>query len=237
MADKFQAKTETLENLASVLAKSDILISSTSAADYVVTKEMLDSIVKKRKGNPLFLVDIAVPRDIDPAIGELEHVFLYDIDDLQHIVDENLAERKKAAQEIEEMLQEEIVEFKDWLKTLGVVPVITALRKKALGIQAETMKSIERKMPDLTEREKKILSKHTKSIINQLLKQPITQAKELAGSDKAEEKLQLFVDIFGIEEEVVEEFDKQMEKNQSMRQLNQQGRKPFSNKMKKIPSV
>lgn len=237
MADKFQAKTETLENLASVLAKSDILISSTSAADYVVTKEMLDPIVKKRKGNPLFLVDIAVPRDIDPAIGELEHVFLYDIDDLQHIVDENLAERKKAAQEIEEMLQEEIVEFKDWLKTLGVVPVITALRKKALGIQAETMKSIERKMPDLTEREKKILSKHTKSIINQLLKQPITQAKELAGSDKAEEKLQLFVDIFGIEEEVVEEFDKQMEKNQSMRQLNQQGRKPFSDKMKKIPSV
>lgn len=236
LADKFAAKTEPIENLLTVLETTDILISSTGASDYILTKEQLEPILKHRKGNPLFLVDIAVPRDIDPAISELEHVFLYDIDDLQHIVDENLEERRKAAGEVEKLLDDEIQQFKEWLRTLGVVPVISALRKKAIGIQAETMKSIERKMPDLTERERKVLSKHTKSIINQLLKEPITQAKELAGSPHAEENLQLFVDIFGIEEEVKEEFNEQIKKNKSMKQFKQPGQVPFSN-LKKIPML
>lgn len=144
---------------------------------------------KKRKGRPLFLVDIAVPRDLDSAIGDLENVFLYDIDDLQHIVDENLASRKAAAEKIEIMLEAEIVAFDDWVQTLGVVPVISALRQKALSIQSETMNSIERKMPDLTARERKVLNKHTKSIVNQLLKEPITQAKELAASEQKKKHL------------------------------------------------
>jgi glutamyl-tRNA reductase len=213
LAEQFQAKAEQMDNLVNVLVDTDILISSTGSEEYIVTKEMLESIQKKRKGKALFLVDIAVPRDIDPLISKLDNVFLYDIDDLQHIVDENLETRKKAAEQIELLLEKEIISFKEWLKTLGVVPVISALRKKALSIQAETMKSIERKMPDLTDRERKVLSKHTKSIINQLLKEPITQAKELAGSDKSAEALQLFIDIFGIEEEVKEEFAKQVEKS------------------------
>lgn len=81
------------------------------------------------------------------------------------------------------------------------------------------MQSIERKIPDLTEREKKVLRKHTKSIINQLLKEPITQAKELASTDRAEESLDLFIDIFGIEEEVKEEFERQAKKNDTMIKL------------------
>ncbi|WP_096269593.1 glutamyl-tRNA reductase [Paucisalibacillus globulus] len=214
LANQFNARAEQLDNLNQVLTQTDILISSTGSNDYVLTNEMLQSIQKERKGKALFLVDIAVPRDIDPAIGKMDNVFLYDIDDLQHIVDENLETRKKAAEQIEILLEKEIVTFKEWLKTLGVVPVISALRNKALTIQAETMKSIERKMPDLTDRERKVLSKHTKSIINQLLKDPITQAKELAGSENAAESLQLFIDIFGIEEQVKEEFAKQVEKNE-----------------------
>src|SRR5699024_8720281 len=95
--------------------------------------------------------------------------------------------------------------FKEWLTTLGVVPMISALRKKASRIQSETMASIENKMPDLTEREKKVLNKHTKSIINQLLKEPILQAKELSTDKKAAEKLALFEQIFGISEDVVTE--------------------------------
>lgn len=228
LAEKFHAKAEPIEALLSVLQKTDILISSTGADGVVLTKEMLQPIQKKRKGNPLFLVDIAVPRDIDSEISSLDHVFLYDIDDLQGIVDENLEARKTAANEVELMLEGEIVTFKEWLKTLGVVPVISGLRKKALTIQSETMRSIERKMPDLTEREKKVLNKHTKSIINQLLKEPITQAKELAGSTNAEDSLQLFVDIFGIESEVKEEFDKQVEKSETMKRLNHTGKVSFS---------
>nr|WP_255639711.1 glutamyl-tRNA reductase [Aquibacillus saliphilus] len=209
LAKQFDGEAKSTEELDDALQEADILISSTGANDYVLTKEILAPVHKKRKGRPLFLVDIAVPRDLDPAISELESVFLYDIDDLQGIVDANLEERQQVSEEIELMIEEEIVLFKEWLRTLGVVPVISALRNHALTIQTETMKSIERKMPDLTDREKKVLSKHTKSIINQLLKQPILQAKELAVEQDAEESLQLFTRIFGIEDMVKEELSKQ----------------------------
>ncbi|RYG74839.1 glutamyl-tRNA reductase [Lentibacillus lipolyticus] len=213
MAEKFHATAMPITQLHEKLLSADILLSSTGADSVVLTKKDIESIQKERKGRPLFLVDIAVPRDLDAAIGDLENVFLYDIDDLQHIVDENLAARKAAAETIEVMLEAEIVAFDEWVQTLGVVPVISALRKKALSIQSETMKSIERKMPDLTARERKVLNKHTKSIVNQLLKEPITQAKELASSDHKEEALEMFVEIFGIEDDVRKELNKQTTKN------------------------
>ncbi|WP_088007262.1 glutamyl-tRNA reductase [Indiicoccus explosivorum] len=209
VAAKFDGKAKPLQELQCALLEADILISSTGAKDYVIDADMMALVEKLRKGKPLFAVDIAVPRDIDPAIGDLSNMFLYDIDDLQGIVDANLAERERAAGEIRLMIEKEIVQFGEWLSTLGVVPVISALRGKALAIQAETMASIENKMPDLTDRERKILSKHTKSIINQLLKEPILQAKEMAASPKSREQLDLFQQIFGIEEAVEAELEQQ----------------------------
>ncbi|UOQ46235.1 glutamyl-tRNA reductase [Halobacillus salinarum] len=213
VADQFNGEARTMEQLEDSLKDADIVISSTGAEGYVISKERLEPIHRQRKGKPLFLVDIAVPRDLDPSMEDLESVFLYDIDDLQGIVDANLARRKQAAEQIEVMMEAEIVTFKEWLQTIGVVPVISALRSKALNIQAETMKSIERKMPELTEREKKVLRKHTKSIINQMLKEPILQAKELAAQPDADESLHLFTQIFGIAEAVELEREEQEKKN------------------------
>ncbi len=212
LAEKFSGRARRMEELPDYLEKADIIISSTGASDYVITKSMVERIVKKRKGRPLFMVDIAVPRDLDPALSELEHVFLYDIDDLEGMVAANLEERQEAAAVIEEMIEEELAAFKDWVHTLGVVPIISALRQKALTIQAETMDSIERKLPDLTEREKKVLRKHTKSIINQMLRDPITRAKELAAESNAEESLALFTEIFALEEEVKEAKEAELKK-------------------------
>lgn len=205
LAEKFEGEAKSMQELQCLLLEADILISSTGSNEYVIDYELMQFVEKLRKGKPLFLVDIAVPRDLDPKIGDLANMFLYDIDDLQGIVEANLAERKRAADEIGLMIENEVVAFKDWLSTLGVVPVISALRKKAGRIQSETMTSIENKMPDLTDREKKVLSKHTKSIINQLLKDPILQAKELATDKNAAEKLALFEQIFGISDEVAHE--------------------------------
>lgn len=205
LAAKFDGEARSMKELQCSLLEADILITSTGATDYVIDYGLMEFVEKLREGRPLFMVDIAVPRDIDPRVGDLPNVFLYDIDDLQGIVEANLAERQRAANEITDMIHDEIVQFKDWFATLGVVPVISALRKKASRIQEETMASIENKMPNLTERERKVLSKHTKSIINQLLKEPILQAKELANSSNANEQLRLFQQIFGIEEEVQEE--------------------------------
>ncbi|MDM5249532.1 MULTISPECIES: glutamyl-tRNA reductase [unclassified Lysinibacillus] len=207
LAAKFHGEAKSMKELQCSLLEADILITSTGATDYVIDYELMEFVERLRKGKPLFVVDIAVPRDIDPRVGDLPNVFLYDIDDLQGIVEANLAERERAAADITSMIGKEVTQFKDWVATLGVVPVISALRKKASRIQEETMISIENKMPDLTDRERKILSKHTKSIINQLLKEPILQAKEMANSSKANEQLRLFQQIFGIEDAVEAEIN------------------------------
>ncbi|MDA1677013.1 glutamyl-tRNA reductase [Bacillus cereus group sp. TH152-1LC] len=211
MAEKYMGHAKPLSELQCALLEADILISSTGASEYVITKEMMTKVEKMRSGRPLFMVDIAVPRDIDPAIDELEGSFLYDIDDLQGVVEANRAERLKEAEKIQFMIEEEIVLFKTWLSTLGVVPLIAALRDKALAIQSETMESLERKIPNLSDRERKVISKHTKSIINQLLKDPILVAKEIAAEEGADEKLALFAKIFDLEMEDVESSAEEVE--------------------------
>ncbi|RIW37723.1 glutamyl-tRNA reductase [Bacillus salacetis] len=207
LADKFNGDAKTLQELQCALVEADILISSTGSKEYVVTKDQMNLVERMRKGRPLFMVDIAVPRDLDPEIGNLDSAFLYDIDDLEGIVEANMAERQKAAESIGIMIEAEIVAFKEWLNMLGVVPVISALREKALMIQGQTMESIERKMPNLSDRERKVLNKHTKSIINQLLKDPILQVKELAALPDGQEKLDLFIKIFNIEEQLQPQAD------------------------------
>ncbi|MGX6442951.1 glutamyl-tRNA reductase [Neobacillus sp. K501] len=211
LASRFAGEAQTLDQLQKSLVDADILISSTGAKDFVLTKELVEKVEKKRKGKPLFMVDIAVPRDLDPQIAELENVFLYDIDDLEGIVEANLQERQKAAEKIMLMIEKEIVDFKQWLGMLGVVPVISALREKALAIQAETMVSLERKLPHLSERDIKVLNKHTKSIINQLLKDPILQAKEMAARPDADQAMDLFIKIFNIEELTLKQHSKAAE--------------------------
>ena len=200
LARKFDGMAKDLKELQCALLDADIVISSTGAKEYVITKELMGYVDRLRKGRPIFMVDIAVPRDLDPAINEIDSVFLYDIDDLEGIVEANLQERKIAAEAILMMIEAEIDSFNQWMNMLGVVPVISALREKALVIQADTMESLERKLPNLSDREKKIISKHTKSIINQMLKDPILYAKELSGAKHRDEALERFIKTFNIEE-------------------------------------
>ncbi|WP_096189584.1 glutamyl-tRNA reductase [Evansella halocellulosilytica] len=205
LAAKFHGKAESMAAVEDTLLESDILISSTGSKNYVVTKNTIEKLIKKRNGRPLFLVDIAVPRDLDPALDDLENVYLYDIDDLQGIVAANLEERKVEAEKIELMIEEELVDFSQWLDTLGVVPVITALRGKALSVQAQTMESLERKLDHLSEREKKVIRKHMKSIVNQLLRDPISAVKELPDEENSEELLSFITKVFALEDELKEQ--------------------------------
>lgn len=200
LAEKFQGDSCTIDQLPQALLSADIVISSTGATGFVVTKEQLKPIMKLRKNRPLFMIDIAVPRDLDPALHELDNVYLYDIDDLEGIVASNLAERSKEAERLEEMIGEEIVAFTNWYQTLGVVPLISALREKAFAIHGDAMRKIENKLPNLTERELHIIRKHTKGIINQLLHDPVVRLKELAAQKSGDEVLEIFSTIFALEE-------------------------------------
>ncbi|TCS96529.1 glutamyl-tRNA reductase [Hazenella coriacea] len=208
MAKKFHGEARSWDQLIPSLAEADIVVSSTGASRAVLTKEMVEIAIQQRR-SPIFMMDIAVPRDIDPGVHELDQVFLYDIDDLQGIVDANMSLREQEAEKVRAWIVNETKQFQDWLQTLGVVPLISALREKAISIQEETMARIERKLPELSEQEKRVLRKHTKSIVNQLMRDPIVRIKELATSSQKEDALDMFVYIFALEQQLKE---KELEK-------------------------
>ncbi|BCJ85046.1 glutamyl-tRNA reductase [Effusibacillus dendaii] len=198
LADKFEGHALELKSIDLALKEADIVISSTGAEGYVISKLQVSNAMKQRRYRPLFLIDIAVPRDLDPSINKLENVFLYDIDDLQGVIAANFAERKKEAAKIEGFLELELVAFKQWQTERAAIPLISALQKKAGGIRQEIMESLQNKLPNLSERELKQLEKHTSSIVNQMLREPIQQLKEMAKEPQAEQYLSLFSRIFGI---------------------------------------
>lgn len=205
LAGKFQGVASSMDNLLTYLEEVDIVISSTGSADMVLTRDQVAAVLQKRRSRPLFMIDIAVPRDLDSAIGELPNVFLYDIDNLQSIVNNHLEERRKAAVVIERMIDEEMDAFEQWTRTLGVSPLIQALQIKASSIHDETMESLMKKLPDLDERELKVIRKLTKSIVNQMLRDPVIRIKEMAAERDGEEALDYFTKIFALEEQLADQ--------------------------------
>lgn len=213
LADKFGCSYEQMDKLEDCLMDTDLVISSTSSRNYVITEEMLQSVQAKRANRPLILIDIAMPRDIEPNTTQYDNVYMYNVDDLQGLIDSNLATRQQEAKKVEAMIMKAQDDFDTWVNQLGVTPVIQALRTKALTIHEETFKSVERKMPDMTEREKTVISKHMKSIINQMLKDPITYTKEVGNEKHAMKKLKEIETLFGIEKEVEEVKDRERNKH------------------------
>lgn len=207
LAAKFHGVPCTMQEAMERLEEVDILISSTGAEGYVITSAQVARSMKRRMDRPLFMIDIAVPRDIEPAIGELDQVFLYDIDDLEGIVESNMEMRRAEAVKIESMIEDEIAAFGTWLQTLGVKPVIRALQEKASDIHQNTLDSLFNKLPELDERQRKVIRRLTKSILNQMLHDPINRIKELAGESQGTKALELFTQIFALEDRLEAQSD------------------------------
>jgi glutamyl-tRNA reductase len=234
LARKFAGSACSIDKIGEKLAEIDIVISSTGSAGYVLTKKDVEQIWFRRKAaTPLFIIDIAVPRDIDPAIAELDNVFLYDIDDLEGIVESNLEQRRNEALKIEKMIEEGMEEFDRWYRTLGVGPVIRALQEKSSAIHAEVMESLFNKLPDLSEREVKVIRKLTKSIVNQMLHDPINRIKEMAAGKNGEEALEMFVQFFALEERV-QELVQQSERKKTEKADQEKVSIPFSSHPEKM---
>lgn len=204
LAEKFQGTAMSMDDAIDRLKDADIIISSTGAEKFVITKKQIEAAMVARKKKPLFLIDIAVPRDIEPSCGDISNVFLYDIDDLEGIVETNVAKRRKEAAIIERMIAEEQEVYQLWYATLGVSPVIRALQEKAAAIQETTLDNLLRKLPELDERQVKVIRKLTKSIVNQVIHDPILRIKELAAEKRSDEALKLFVQLFALENEVAQ---------------------------------
>jgi glutamyl-tRNA reductase len=137
LARRFKGEAIRFEEIADSLKRVDIIISSTGSADFVITRDQVKSVIRIRRNRPIFFIDIAVPRDIDPRVNRLTNSYVYDIDDLQGVIDDNIEDRQREAVKGERIVDEAVIRFREWYASLEVVPTIVALRTKLEAI-AET---------------------------------------------------------------------------------------------------
>ncbi|KXS44732.1 MAG: glutamyl-tRNA reductase [Candidatus Frackibacter sp. T328-2] len=181
------------------LNKVDIVISSTGAPHYIVTYERVEEILKDRGSKPLFFIDIAVPRDIDPKIHDLNNVYAYNIDDLESVVDANLKKREKAVSSVNKIIKEEVKAFNEWQNSRTVVPIIKSLRKQAEEIRQEELERALSKLDDISEQDKSVIKGLTYKIVNKMLHHPTVQVKEFANVENRSLYLNAVNKLFGLE--------------------------------------
>ena len=171
LAKQFNGQAIRFEEIPESLKTVDIIISSTASSDFVIRPDQVKGVIRKRKNRPLFFIDIAVPRDIDPDINRLSNCYVYDIDDLKGIIDENIEDRQKEAIKGERMVDEAVIRFREWYESLDVVPTIIALRRKITAIaEAELKKTLQASI--ISEQEAQAIRKMADSLINKIMHDP-----------------------------------------------------------------
>ncbi len=199
LAQQFGGASGSFDALPSELARADIVISSTSSPHALLGAEELAVVNRERQGRPLLLVDLAVPRDIDPACAELPGVTLLDIDGLQAQVRRHISVRKAEARRAEGIVEEEIQGFAGWLGALEVMPTVTALRAHADDIVARVLAENEGRWETLSERDRKRVEALARAVANRLLHEPTLRVKGLDASHR-HARLQLLRELFGLED-------------------------------------
>jgi len=200
LAERFGARAVPLDRVAEELARADVVVSSTSSPGIVLDRGAVAAAVEGRKGRPLFLIDLAVPRDVDPAVSELDACYLYDIDDLQAVVSESLSGRRREAPRAEAIVAQEAARFRDWLASLDVVPAIASLRERAEQIRSGELAKAEGRLGGLSESERRTVESLTTQIVNKLLHLPIVRMKQAAATEGAG-YVDVARDLFGLGEE------------------------------------
>jgi glutamyl-tRNA reductase len=177
LAKEFHGRPVKFEEFILEMVRTDIMICSTGAPHFILTKSQMQKVMKERKQRQVFIIDISVPRNIDPAINDLENVYLYNVDDLQGVVDTNMFERQKEAEKAERIIAEELETFLKWQASLDSVPTIIALRAKAEEIRKEELDKLFSKIQDLGEKEKEAIEYMATAIMNKLIHPPTAALK------------------------------------------------------------
>jgi len=179
LAKKFNGKAVKFEEMEGFIKEVDIIISSTGATEFILTASQIKGIMRSRKNRPLFFIDIAVPRDLDPNINRISNCFLYDIDDLQDIVNGNIDERNKEAIKGERLVDEAVIKFKKWMDSLEMVPTIVAIRRKIDGIAQAEIKKTVGAMAHLSPQDHEAIERMTRSIADKIMHDPIRFLKNM----------------------------------------------------------
>jgi glutamyl-tRNA reductase len=196
LAKEFNGKAVKFEEFLNELVHTDIVICSTGASTYVLLKDHMQKAMKERKHKPVFIIDISVPRNIDPEINKIDGVYLYDVDDLQGVVDTNMLERKKEAEKAEKIIDEEVEKFTKWMSSLDSVPTIVALRQKAEEIKNEEIEKFKNKFPDIDAEKMKAMEYMATAIINKLIHPPTVALKE--DTEDRDELIAMIKKLYGI---------------------------------------
>ncbi len=186
LAGKFDGKPYPLESLREALETADIVVSSTGSPEPIIGKADVAAILRKRKSTSLLLIDIAVPRDIEPDVGGLPGVFLFDIDDLQKVIEANKEKRKKEAEKAAGLIGRRVREYEKWRRMQDVNPVIVELRRSVEAMRREELGKSLKHLPGCSEDVRKELDRLSYSIMNKMLHQPITELKRVARDENLE---------------------------------------------------
>lgn len=182
LARSYDGRVVRYEDFLEEMPHVDVVICSTGASNYILRHEHMQAIIRKRKNRPIFLIDISVPRNIDPDINSIDNVFLYDIDDLQAVVETNLKARKEEAEKGEQIVEEEVMTFTRWFKSLEVVPTIIALKDKMEKIRRKELERTIGRLRSLSPEEMQIIEGLTSTIVNKILHNPLVALKVEADS-------------------------------------------------------
>jgi glutamyl-tRNA reductase len=213
MAQEFRGEAVPFEEISQGLKRADIVISATDSPQHLIQHDQVVKVMKDRKQKPIFFIDIADPRDIEPRVGDIENVYLYNIDDLKKVADENIKDREKEAQKAETIVQDEVIKFVNWYHSLEVTPTIVALRKKFEEIRKKELEKTLSLHPDLSDREKKSLEALTAAIINKILHPPTTFLKQTNEEASADLYLDTLRTLFQLPEISSEVFDEEKEED------------------------
>ena len=182
------------------LHRADIVITSTSAPNFIIKKEMVEKAIHERKNKPIFFIDIAVPRDIEPDVNDLENIYLYDIDDLHVVVSANMKEREKEAENAMNFISQEVTKFNNWVGTLDAVPTIVEIRKKAENIRKQEIEKTLKKISHLSEDDKKLLRQMSSSMVNKILHKPTIKLKQKTQSEDGHVYLKAIRHLFHLDD-------------------------------------
>lgn len=199
IADPFNGKAVLFDEVESQLADVDIVITSTAATEYIIKQKQVKSILKKRRNRPLFFIDIAVPRDIEPSVNDLENIYLYDIDDLKEVIAENTSQRKSEALKAERIITEEVISFEKWLNTLSVVPTIVSLKEKVEGIRKSEIEKSLKNIGKLTPSQCEVIESLTISLADKILNDPILALKQKSGRSSSDIYLDVARQLFNLD--------------------------------------
>lgn len=200
MAKLFQGTPVEYSRFVSMLPEVDILIASSGATEYILRKEEMHRVIAARRNKPAFLIDIAVPRNIDPSVNDLDNVFLYDIDDLQEVVNANLRERMKEADRAEELVSVEVEHMMARLKVVEVAPTIVGLQEQLESIRAAEVDKVKRKYGPFTQQQEEALEAATRAIINKVAHGPISELRVQAGKPDGVHSIALIKRVFHLQD-------------------------------------